>query len=121
MKSNALPFAMLALAAGFVLTRKERAPEGLLPGGPVELVQGGRYLFIVRLSASDAAAEAVLTPKGVEELNFSPATNPPPWTAEGEPYSARVASFRFTAKGRSTVELGQDFYGIGRLEKVVPL
>lgn len=120
MASNNLPlFAALAVAAGFVLSRR-RAPEGLLPGGPISIAGGSPYLFIVRLSASDAAAEAVLAPKGVTDLEFSPAMNPPPWTKPGEAFSTRVAAFRVTPAGNSTVELGQDFYGIGQLEKVVP-
>lgn len=117
MKHNLLPLIVLGLAAGFVLTR----PRSPAPGEPISLFAGHRYLFIVRLSTNDTTAEAVLTPKDVEGLTLSKASNPPPWATPGASFSNRVAAFRFTARGNSTVELGQDIYGIGQLENVVQL
>ena len=117
-RKNLPLLAALVVAVGFVLTRKSNASGAF---GPSTIEAGVPYLFIVRLTATDTAAEAVLSPKGVTDLEFSPATSPPPWTGPGESYSTRVAAFRVTPRGNSTIELGQDFYGIGRLEKVVRL
>lgn len=118
---NALPLYLAGAAAAFLLTRPRRPPGGLEALGQIPITAGTTYLFVVRLSVSDATADAVLGPKGVTALEFQQASVAPPWTKPGEQFSTRVAAFRATPAGHSTVELGQEFYGIGRLEKVVPL
>ena len=116
-----LPWLALATAATFVLTRKGRSSSYAGAGAPAALYAGVPYLFIVRLEASDEMARATLEPKGAADLEMSPATTPPFWAEPGAAYSTRVAAFRATPQGNSTVSLGEPFYGIGRLEKVVRL
>lgn len=117
-----LPFLAAGAVGLFVLTRKQTGGSSSAPVGvAVPLRQGVRYLFIVRLSpgVSDEQARAVLEPKGVESLVFSPAVNPPFWAAlpgAVELFSSRHASFATTMRGSSSITLGDPFYGIGRLE-----
>lgn len=87
----------------------------------VPLVAGTPYLFIVRLEALDDAARAVVESKGATMVEISPAANPPFWAQSGQPFPERVISFRATPAGNSTVMLGDSFYGIGRLERVIRL
>jgi hypothetical protein len=123
-------FTWLALGVGgYVLLDKARSGQSLLqspdmamPGaGPQPLRAGTGYLFFVRLETSDEAATAALAPKGAQNLTFGEATVPPFWTRPGESYSTRIASFKATPAGNGQVTLGDPFYGIGRLEKVVRL
>jgi hypothetical protein len=120
------PIAAL-LAAGavglFVLSRQVGSRTSARPGKVEPLRPGVRYLFILRLDAgvTDERAREVLEAKAVENLVLSPALTPPFWAAAGQPFSSRVASFKFTARGSATVTLGEPFYGIGRLETLVRL
>lgn len=93
-----------------------------LPGSPQPLRAGIPYLFIIRLDVAEAKAREVLEGKGVQNLLFSPASNPPFWlTTASLPFSTRIASFKATPAGNSQVTLGDPFYGIGRLETLVRL
>lgn len=88
---------------------------------PLPLRAGVPYLFILRLEASDESATTVLSQKGVTGLEFTPAENPPFWAQPGETYSTRLASFMVTPNGNATVSLGDPFYGIGRIERLIRL
>lgn len=126
---------LVLLAAGaiglFALSRKSASAPGstnALADGPQPLRAGVPYLFVVRLDVgvTDEQARAALEPKGVEMLVLAPAVNPPFWltTLGGAPagvWSQRVASFKATPRGNSTVSLGDPFYGIGRLETLARL
>lgn len=90
------------------------------PGSPQPLRAGVPYLFIIRLDKPEAEARPILESKGVQNLLFSPAVNPPFWVSSGL-FSQLVASFKATPAGNSSVTLGDPFYGIGRLETVVRL
>lgn len=90
-------------------------------GLPQPLRAGVKYLFLVRTELPDAQVQAVLAPKGVEALEMQPATVAPFWAKPGESYSARVAAFRATPQGNGVITLGDPFYGVGRLERVVRL
>ncbi len=126
-----VPFLAAAGVGLFVLSRKSgSAPSSTSApsNGPQPLWAGVPYLFIVRLDVgvTDEAARAALEPKGVEMLVLAPAVNPPFWvtTLNGVPagvWSQRVASFKATPKGNSTVTLGNPFYGVGRLETLARL
>lgn len=115
---------LAAAGVGYLLLGK--AKNGSAPtdtaerGSPQPLRAGVPYLFIVRLDKPEAEARPVLEGKGVQELVFSPASNPPFWVKSG-PFSMAVASFKATPAGNSKVTLGEPFYGIGRLETLVRL
>lgn len=119
---------LLALAAlGAFMAIRGQAPretgvrDMASAGGPSPLWAGVRYLFVVRLEVSDDMARAILESKAVEALELAPASEPPFWAKPGEPFSDRVAAFRFLARGNGSVTLGSNFYEVGRLEKVVRL
>lgn len=116
-------FLALGLAGlGYLVFGRRGEPGDVaLPGSPQPLRAGVRYLFLVRLEAPEAEARATLEAKNVENLEFAPASVPPFWTQPGELYSTRVAAFRVAPQGNGTITLGDPFYGIGRLEKVVRL
>ncbi len=119
-----LPLLVLG-AAGFALwskTQSGAAPgDTATPGAPMPLRAQVPYLFIVRLETTDEAAAAVLESKGVDSLEFGPASAPPFWAKPGETYSTRIASFKATPNGNGSVTLGDPFYGIGRLNTLVRL
>lgn len=121
MQTRLLP--LLALAAiGYVVYEKTRGVADVAQVGvPQPLRAGVRYLFLVRLDASMETAQAVLAPKGVERIEFSPATVPPFWAAPGAVFSTSLVSFIAQPAGNGTVTVGEPFYGIGRLERVVRL
>lgn len=128
MKSFVTLAALAALGyAAVELSRK--LPVGVTdaePLGPQPLRAGVPYLFQVRLTSSgdpvgEMAAEDVLKSKGASMIVFSPAILPPFWSSPGAAFSTRVASFKVTPQGNATVTMGQDFYAIGRLEKVARL
>lgn len=100
-----------------ILTTSSAAP----PAEPLPLRAGVPYLFLVRVETTDETARALLESKGVENIEFSPAENPPPWTNPGETYSTRVVSFKAVPRGNGTVTVGDPFYGIGRLDTLVRL
>jgi hypothetical protein len=105
----------------FSFLSKSASPA--IPAGPTTapLMAGTPYLFVVRLSALEDAARATIESKGGTMIEFSPAINPPFWATSGEAFSTSVVSFKATPAGNSTVSLGDDFYGIGRLERVIRL
>lgn len=116
-----------AAAVAYILYDKSRN-EGTardmakpLLGVPQPLRAGRKYLFLVRTELPDEQVRSVLAPKGVEALEMAPATVAPFWAKPGESYSARVAAFRATPQGNGVITLGDPFYGVGRLEKVVRL
>lgn len=90
-------------------------------GVPQPLRAGVKYLFLVRTEQPDETVRSTLAPKGVEALELTTAPVPPFWAKPGESYSARVAAFRATPQGNGTITLGDPFYGVGRLERVVRL
>jgi len=123
-KKSDINLALLAGLGGLgLLAFAGKASSSAAPYGPtsVPLVAGTPYLFIVRLEALDDAARAVVESKGATMVEISPAANPPFWATEGTVYPTRVISFRATPAGNSTVMLGDPFYGIGRLERVMRL
>lgn len=123
-KDAVSPLAWVAALGGvaFLLAGK----GGTAPvTGPttVPLSAGTGYLFMVRLAPEtlESSARLLLESKGATMIEFLAAANPPFWAAPDEPASTRLASFKATPAGNSTVRLGDDFYGIGRLERVVRL
>jgi hypothetical protein len=121
--TSLLPWLALGAVAYLVVDKQQKAEiaDMAAPGSPQPLRAGVGYLFFVRLEATEEAARAVLAPKGVSMLLFGPATNPPFWAQVGQPYSTAFASFKATPAGNGSITLGDPFYGIGRLEKVVRL
>ncbi|HEY3493838.1 MAG TPA: hypothetical protein VGK73_04100 [Polyangiaceae bacterium] len=117
-------FALIAAAAaGFVVFDKLRGPaaSSAQTGAPVPLRAGVPYLFIVRLGVSDYQASEVLATKpAVENVEYSDALNPPFW-APTDTTPARLVSFKATPQGNGAISLGDPFYGIGRLERLVRL
>ena len=122
---------LLALGGGVLALSRLRSgsapPDSEAPRGSAVTMTAGRpYLFIVRLPlgtgpADDSAARRLIEQKGGTNITLSEASVAPFWAEPGQPYSKVVLSFRATPQGNSTIELGMDFYGIGRLEKVVAL
>ena len=123
---NLIPW-LGAAAVAYILYDKSRqsgAPEDTAIstlGVPQPLRAGVKYLFLVRTEQPDEVVRSTLAPKGVEALELSTAPVAPFWAKPGESYSARVAAFRATPQGNGTVTLGDPFYGVGRLERVVRL
>lgn len=136
MASSLLPWVALGTLGYFALSRSSRSgapsPYGApvdtgaavneaSADGPAELEPGVRYLFVVRLEATPEHARQVLEGKKVEGLQFVPASEPAFWVQPDEPFSTTAATFMATAQGRAFVTLGDPFYGVGRLEKLVRL
>jgi hypothetical protein len=124
--ASPLPWLVALGAAGLVLSKMRGASSGEssapISADPVPLRAGVPYLFLVRLDVSDAAARPVLEEKGVENLEFSPASVVPFWLPEdATEFSTRIASFKAVPRGNSHVSLGMPFYGVGRLERLVRL
>src|SRR6185369_10972668 len=118
-----LPWLELGAVAYLVIDkgRSKEVADMAAPGSPQPLRAQVPYLFFVRLEATEAAARAALEPKGVSMVVFAPASVPPFWAQVGEPYPTSAVSFKATPAGNAAITLGQSFYGIGRLEKVVRL
>lgn len=109
-------------ALAFILFESQRGPRDVAqPGSPQPLYGGVKYLFLVRLETTEAEAREKLEVKGIENLQFTRALNPPFWVQQGLPYSPVVASFMSTPSGNSQLTLGSDFYGVGKLERLVRL
>jgi len=97
--------AAAGLGAGLWLRTRSSSPPGdsAHPGAPAPLYPGVPYLFVVGVRQDPSDALATLEDKGAAAIEFSGAS----------------VSFRATPEGRSTVTLGQDFYGIGPIEALV--
>lgn len=123
--ASVVPFLLGLAGLGYwALTRRSSgAPQSSASvAAPVPLYAGIPYLFLVRLEKSEDEARAVLEPKGVLNLLFTPSGNPPAYAAPGEPFGTTTASFKFVPRGNSAaVQLGLSMYGIGRLEQLVRL
>lgn len=120
---NALAWFAGLGALGMILLGKR--PATAVDYGPttVPILAGESYLWIVRLSplTHEDAARAIVESKGATMVEFASASVPPFWATSEDPGSERIISFKATPQGNSTVTLGQDFYGIGRLERVIRL
>lgn len=120
-----LPLFAAGAVGLFMLARKGGGGANTAaPGQAYPLHAGVGYLFIVRLGTdiTDEEARSVLDAKHVESLVLGPAVNPPFWATTGAiVFSNRIASFKATPPGNSSVTLGEPFYGIGRLETLVRL
>ena len=88
--------------------------------GAVSIIAGRSYIFIIRLDAHESVVSSVLESKGATRIEYGAATNPPFW-AGAEPWSQRIVSFRVTPAGNSTVTMGDPFYGLGRIERIISL
>lgn len=118
MANPLLLLAALGIGAAALAFRRGATSSSAAVGAPAKLQAGVPYLFIVRLDVPDAQAETTLESKGVEMLEFAEVTSAPPWAVPGQPASPRVASFKATPAGNSTVTFGMPFYGIGKLERI---
>lgn len=120
---NALAWFAGLGALGMLLLGKR--PASAVDYGPttVPIIAGTPYLWIVRLGPGthQDAARGVVESKGATMVEFAEASTPPFWATSDDPGTTRVLSFKATPQGDSTVTLGQDFYGIGRLERVIRL
>ena len=120
--SNPFVPLLVLVAVGWAFLGKAKAEPGAAQSLlPLPLRAGVRYLFVIRLETTDSDAEAVLRAKGAESIEFTDAGVPPFWAQPGETYSTRAVVFQVTPRGNATLSLGDSFYDIGRLEKLVPL
>jgi hypothetical protein len=119
--SSLIPLLVLG-AVGYAIFGKAKAAPGAAQSLlPLPLRAGVPYLFVIRLETTDDDAQTVISTKGAENIEFTSASVPPFWAQPGETFSTRAVVFQVTPRGNATLSLGDDFYGIGRLEKLVRL